>query len=186
MARLFGTDGVREIANTRLSPELAFVLGRVGTGIIARRLGTRPTVIVGRDTRLSGDMLEAAVVAGIASVGGICSEYRYSIPTPRSGVPGEGIFKLMQASSFQLLIIPWSIHGIKFISGDGFKLSDKEELEIEKHVISHEKGRLCFDTSDVFPRPSGNDVGRVFQLEDAGERYIRHAKSTVRCYYGGV
>jgi len=184
MARLFGTDGVREIANTRLSPELAFVLGRVGTGIIARRLGTRPTVIVGRDTRLSGDMLEAAVVAGIASVGG------YAVNTGIIPTPGVAfLVRDLQADAGIIISAshnPMEYNGIKFISGDGFKLSDKEELEIEKHVISHEKGRLCFDTSDVFPRPSGNDVGRVFQLEDAGERYIRHAKSTVSVTMEGL
>jgi len=82
MTRLFGTDGVREIANAFLSPELAFVLGRVGAGIITRRLGNPPTVVVGRDTRLSGDMLEAAVIAGIASVGGASGGCRCNPPLP--------------------------------------------------------------------------------------------------------
>jgi phosphoglucosamine mutase len=177
MARLFGTDGVREIANAFLSPELAFVLGRVGAGIIARRLGKSPTVVVGRDTRLSGDMLEAAVVAGIASVGGQAVNIGV-IPTP-------GVAFLVRDLPADAGIIisashnPMEYNGIKFISGDGFKLSDEEELEIEKHIAFYEQGTLSFDTHDDFPRPVGNSVGRVSRLQDAGERYLVHAKSTV-------
>lgn len=177
MARLFGTDGVREIANRFLSPELAFALGRAGAGIIARRLGTRPTIIVGRDTRLSGDMLEAAVISGIASVGGHAVNIGV-IPTP--GVA----FLVRDLKAHAGIIIsashnPMEYNGIKLISGDGFKLSDEEELEIEKHITLDERGMLCLNTCDDFPRPVGNDVGRVSYLQDVGERYIRHAKSTV-------
>jgi phosphoglucosamine mutase len=176
MTRLFGTDGVREIANAFLSPELAFVLGRVGAGIITRRLGNSPTVVVGRDTRLSGDMLEAAVIAGIASVGGQAVDVGV-IPTP-------GVAFLVRDLPADAGIIisashnPMEYNGIKFISGDGFKLSDEEELEIEKHIAFHERGMLSIDTNDEFPRPVGNNVGRVSRLPDAGERYLMHAKST--------
>ncbi|NLB72929.1 MAG: phosphoglucosamine mutase [Firmicutes bacterium] len=177
MARLFGTDGVREIANAFLSPELAFALGRVGAGIIARRLGKAPTVVVGRDTRLSGDMLEAAVTAGIASVGGHAVNIGV-IPTP-------GVAFLVRDLPADAGIIisashnPMEYNGIKFISGDGFKLSDEEELEIEKHIAPREGGMLSFDAYDDLPRPVGNSVGRVSRLPDAGERYLMHAKSTV-------
>jgi phosphoglucosamine mutase len=177
MTRLFGTDGVREIANAFLSPELAFVLGRVGAGIITRRLGNPPTVVVGRDTRLSGDMLEAAVIAGIASVGGQAVDVGV-IPTP-------GVAFLVRDLPADAGIIisashnPMEYNGIKFISGDGFKLSDEEELEIEKHIAFHERGMLSLGTNDEFPRPVGNNVGRVSRLPDAGERYLMHAKSTV-------
>jgi phosphoglucosamine mutase len=184
MARLFGTDGVREIANRFLSPELAFALGRAGAGIIARRLGTRPTIIVGRDTRLSGDMLEAAVISGITSVGGHAVNLGV-IPTP--GVA----FLVRDLEAHAGIIIsashnPMEYNGIKFISGDGFKLSDEEELEIEKHVVFDERGMLCLNTCDEFPRPVGNDVGRVSCLQDAGERYVRHAKSTVNVTLEGL
>ncbi|HXL03434.1 MAG TPA: phosphoglucosamine mutase [Bacillota bacterium] len=184
MGRLFGTDGVRGIANTFLSPELAFALGRVGAGIIARRLGTRPTVIVGRDTRLSGDMLEAAVVSGIASVGGHAVNIGV-IPTP-------GVAFLVRDLKAHAGIIISASHnlmeynGIKFISGDGFKLSDKEELDIEKCISFDERGMLCLNTYDDFPRPAGSDVGRVSYLQDAGERYIRHVKSTVNVTLEGL
>jgi phosphoglucosamine mutase len=177
MARLFGTDGVREIANAFLSPELAFALGRVGAGIIGRRLGKPPTVVVGRDTRLSGDMLEAAVVAGITSVGGQVIDSGV-IPTP-------GVAFLVRDIPADAGIIisashnPMEYNGIKFISGDGFKLSDEEELEIEKHIAFHERGMLSLDAHDGFPRPVGNNVGKVSRLTDGGERYLMHAKSTV-------
>ena len=117
MARLFGTDGVRGIANTFLSPELAFVLGRVGAGVIGQKLGRPPKVIVGRDTRLSGDMLGAAVMAGIASVGGHALDVGV-IPTP-------GVAFLVRDLSADAGIIvsashnPMEYNGIKFISADG-------------------------------------------------------------------
>jgi len=123
MARLFGTDGVRGIANTFLSPELAFVLGRVGAGVIGQKLGRPPKVIVGRDTRLSGDMLGAAVMAGIASVGGHALDVGV-IPTP-------GVAFLVRDLSADAGIIvsashnPMEYNGIKFISADGLNCQTK-------------------------------------------------------------
>lgn len=177
MARLFGTDGVRGIANTFLSPELAFVLGRVGAGVIGQKLGRPPKVIVGRDTRLSGDMLGAAVMAGIASVGGHALDVGV-IPTP-------GVAFLVRDLSADAGIIvsashnPMEYNGIKFISADGFKLSDEEELEIEEHIAFDERGHLSLKLNDAFSRPVGDSVGKVSRSYDAGERYLEHAKSTL-------
>ncbi len=177
MARLFGTDGVRGIANTFLSPELAFVLGRVGAGVIGQKLGRPPKVIVGRDTRLSGDMLGAAVMAGIASVGGHALDVGV-IPTP-------GVAFLVRDLSADAGIIvsashnPMEYNGIKFISADGFKLSDEEELEIEEHIIFDERGQLSLNLNDAFSRPVGDSVGKVSRSHHAGERYLEYAKSTL-------
>lgn len=184
MARLFGTDGVREIANTGLSPELAFTLGRVGTGIIARKLGKQPTVIVGRDTRLSGDMLEAAIVSGIMSVGGYAVSLGV-IPTP--GV--AFLVRDLQADAGIIISAshnPMEYNGIKFISGNGFKLSDEEELEIEGCITFDEQGKLSLGAYDGFPRPAGDRVGRITRLQDAGERYIRHARATINVSLEGL
>lgn len=184
MARLFGTDGVREIANTFLSPELAFSLGRIGAGIIARKLGKPPTVIVGRDTRLSGEMLEAAVVSGIASVGGHAVDIGV-IPTP--GV--AFLVRDLQADAGIIISAshnPMEYNGIKFLSSDGFKLSDEEELEIEKNFVFDEQGMVCLNMHDDFPRPVGCGVGRISRLRDAGERYVRHAKSTINVTLEGL
>lgn len=177
MARLFGTDGVRGIANTFLSPELAFVLGRVGAGVIGQKFGRPPKVIVGRDTRLSGDMLGAAVMAGIASVGGHALDVGV-IPTP-------GVAFLVRDLSADAGIIvsashnPMEYNGIKFISADGFKLSDEEELEIEEHIIFDERGQLSLNLNDAFSRPVGDSVGKVSRSHHAGERYLEYAKSTL-------
>jgi phosphoglucosamine mutase len=184
MARLFGTDGVRGIANTFLSPELAFTLGRVGTGIIARRLRRQPTIIVGCDTRLSGDMLEAAVASGIASVGGQAVTIGV-IPTP-------GVAFLVRDLPADAGIIisashnPMEYNGIKFVSGDGFKLSDEEEQEIEEYISFDEQGIVRFGVYDDFPRPAGGGVGKICRLQNAGERYMRYAKSTVNVSLEGL
>ncbi|NLS44952.1 MAG: phosphoglucosamine mutase [Firmicutes bacterium] len=177
MARLFGTDGVRDIANTFLSPELAFTIGRIATGIISRKLGKRPTIVVGRDTRLSGNMLEAAVVSGIASVGGQAVNTGV-IPTP--GV--AFLVRDLQADAGIIISAshnPMQYNGLKIISGDGFKLSDEEELEIEKYITLDEQGIFHINNNDDFPRPSGHGVGTVTLLQDARKRYAKYVRSTV-------
>ena len=121
MGRLFGTDGVRGVANRGLTPELAFRLGRAGAAVIAG--GGRPRVLIGRDTRLSGEMLEAALAAGIASVGG--DAVRLGI------VPTPGVAYLTRALGADAAAMISASHnpvpdnGIKFFAGDGFKLPDE-------------------------------------------------------------
>ena len=132
MSRLFGTDGVRGVANADLRPELAFALGRASAAVFDRTVAPEHPVVVGRDTRLSGSMLEAAIVAGITSTGrnvvlvGV-------VPTPAVAA----ITRLIDAAAGVMISAshnPIEDNGIKFFGGDGFKLSDAVEDEIEALV----------------------------------------------------
>jgi phosphoglucosamine mutase len=146
VSRLFGTDGVRGVANADLTPELAFHIGRAGASVLARSSDRHRPVIVGRDTRLSGTMLEAAIVAGVTSVGRDVISLGI-VPTPavacvtRSQDAAAGV---MISASHN----PIADNGIKFFGADGFKLSDQLEEEIESLLDSPE-----------LPRPTGRDVG---------------------------
>src|SRR5690554_6020961 len=123
-SRLFGTDGVRGIANKDLTPELAFELGRAGASVLARE-HKRPKIVIGKDTRISGAMLEAALIAGITSVGSDVIQLGV-IPTPAVAV----ITKKLQAAAGIMISAshnPVEDNGIKFFAGDGFKLPDAVE-----------------------------------------------------------
>lgn len=153
--RLFGTDGVRGVANTELTPQFALDLGRAAGSLISGG-----SVVVGRDTRRSGEMLSMALQAGFNSAG---------VDTIDVGVvPSGGISTLTSDSSAQLGAIvsashnPAADNGIKFLSGAGTKLSDSEEDEIED-VLRNSKGRAI---------PFGVAVGTRFPMSDAVERYV--------------
>src|SRR5215217_9694449 len=151
--KLFGTDGVRGVAGTELTAELALALGRAG----ARETpATRPQVLVVRDTRESGPMLEAALAAGVAEGGGDAL-LAGVLPTPAASVLvrrlGLDLGAVVSASHN-----PWQHNGIKFFGGDGRKLSDELERRIEAHVA--ESGA---------PSPA---VGRVRSLEEIGKRRV--------------
>ncbi len=166
MGVLFGTDGVRGLANQELSPELAFKLGRAGAYILHEETGAR-ALVIGRDTRLSGDMLEGALVAGICSVG--VDVIRVGVlPTPAiaylSRAPEAGGGVVISASHN-----PYEDNGIKFFGANGYKLPDRLEDRIE-HLVLAAGGAL--------PTPSGIGVGRVRKLPDAVERYVRFACGT--------
>lgn len=163
---LFGTDGVRGVANVELTPELAFKLGRAGASILTAETGLE-SVVIGRDTRLSGDMLEAALTAGICSVG-VDVRRAGVLPTPavayltRVLEAGGGVVISASHNSFE-------DNGIKFFGANGYKLSDELEARIEALVL---------DPRAPLPRPSGPELGRVRAVADAQERYIRYAAST--------
>jgi phosphoglucosamine mutase len=165
MTRLFGTDGVRGIANADLTPELAFRLGEAAGHFLGD--GGRGRIVVGRDTRRSGDMLESALVAGICSGGAdalICG----IIPTPAIAL----ITRELGADGGVVISAshnPAEYNGIKFFSRDGFKLPDDLEDEIEGFV----------STDRDWVRPTGLGVGRRHDVPDAHERYIDHAISTI-------
>ncbi|ACA58917.1 phosphoglucosamine mutase [Candidatus Desulforudis audaxviator MP104C] len=166
MGALFGTDGVRGLANEELSPELAFKLGRAGAFVLQEETGAR-ALVIGRDTRLSGDMLEAALVAGICSVG--VDVIRVGVlPTPAiaylSRAPEAGGGVVISASHN-----PYEDNGIKFFGANGYKLPDRLEDRIE-HLVLTAGGAL--------PTPSGIGVGRVREMPDAMERYVRFACGT--------
>jgi phosphoglucosamine mutase len=161
MTRLFGTDGVRGIANVDLTPELAFRLGEAAGHFLGDK--GRGRIVVGRDTRRSGDMLEAAMVAGICS-GGADALVAGVVPTPavayltrELGADGGVVISASHN--------PAPYNGIKFFSRDGFKLPDELEDEIEEFTVSERD----------WERPTGADVGRMIPVNDAVQRYVAHA-----------
>jgi len=178
MGRLFGTDGVRDVANGALSPELAFKLGRAGAAVVAAKRGKgngAAAIVVGRDTRLSGDMLEAALTAGMMSVGARVLRVGV-VPTP--GVAflvrnlGADAGAVISASHN-----PVEYNGIKFFSHDGFKLSDDEEDEIERYTLDRD-GNVRLEIEDSLPRPTGCSVGSAVDVIDAQDRYVDFVKRT--------
>ncbi|MGD0969198.1 MAG: phosphoglucosamine mutase [Candidatus Aquilonibacter sp.] len=154
----FGTDGVRGVANDDLTPELAFAIGRAGATALAHESERHRPVIVGRDTRLSGTMLEAAIVAGITSVGRDVLQVGI-VPTPavaRITVAEDAAAGVMISASHN----PIADNGIKFFGPDGFKLSDDLEHEIE----------ALMEREDL-PRPTGIDVGVARIAANLGKHY---------------
>lgn len=166
MTIAFGTDGVRGVANLELTPEDAFALGRAGSFVLARQeSGVRPRIMVGKDTRLSGDMLEAALAAGICSTGADVLTLGV-IPTPAVA----WLVKKYGASCGVVISAshnPVEDNGIKFFGPDGYKLPDDIEAEIERAVN---------DNIDI-PRPRGVDVGRVYDVSEALNNYVNHLAS---------
>ena len=169
MGRLFGTDGVRGRANSDLTPELALSVARAAAGVLADRDGTeRPVAVVGRDPRASGEMLEAAVVAGLTSAGA---------EVLRAGVlPTPALAHLTAATGADLGVMisashnPMPDNGIKLFSRGGHKLPDALEAAIERTV---ERG----DSAEH--RPTGAGIGRVRDLPSATEDYVAHLLSTL-------
>jgi len=154
----FGTDGVRGVANDDLTPEMAFAIGRAGATVLAHTSQRHRPVIVGRDTRLSGTMLEAAIVAGITSVGRDVVQIGV-VPTPavaRVTVAENAAAGVMISASHN----PIADNGIKFFGPDGFKLSDDIEREIESLI-----------ESDTLPRPVGTGVGIARVAQNLGKHY---------------
>ncbi|MCT6924774.1 phosphoglucosamine mutase [Metasolibacillus sp.] len=168
MGKYFGTDGVRGVANSELTPELAFKLGRAGGHVLTKDTESRPKVLIGRDTRISGEMLEGALVAGLLSIG---------VEVMRLGVistPGVAyLTRIMNANAGVMISAshnPVADNGIKFFGSDGFKLSDAQEAEIESLLDAPE---------DTLPRPVGGDIGSVNDYFEGGQKYISYLKQTV-------
>lgn len=175
MSRLFGTDGVRGVANRTLTPEIAFGLGRAAGAYFKKGSDGRPRVIIGRDTRLSGEMLEAALAAGITSVG---------VDVVRLGIiPTPGVAFLCRKMDVAAGVMisashnPVEDNGIKFFDHNGFKLTDAMEDEIEAIYRS----RL-----DQLERPVGTEVGRISDQFDAVQLYEDYLVSTVTCRFDGL
>jgi phosphoglucosamine mutase len=158
--RLFGTDGVRGVANRDLTPELALALGRAAVSVLSGD-DQRPSIVVGRDTRASGEMLEAAFCAGICSAGA---------DVVRAGiVPTPAVAFLTVDTGARMGVVvsashnPPEYNGIKFFSAAGAKLPDEVELEMERLV---QRGEV--------PRPEGAALGRITESDGASERYLEH------------
>ncbi len=165
----FGTDGVRGQANSELTPEIAFKLGRFGGYVLAKHIEEdRPRVLVGRDTRISGRMLEYALISGLLSVGA---------EVLRLGVistPGVAYLTRQQNATAGVMISashnPAEDNGIKFFGADGFKLSDEQEAEIEELVNAE---------GDDLPRPSAEGIGTAEEYKESVLKYIQYLKQTI-------
>ncbi len=174
MGKLFGTDGVRGVANSQLTPELAFKLGQAGAYVLSKE-HQHPRIVIGRDTRISGSMLECALIAGICSVG--ADALRVGVlPTP-------GIAYLTRSLAATAGVVisashnPVEDNGIKFFSASGYKLPDAVEEEIEEIVASE---------TSPWTSPVGGEVGRVVEVNDPVGQYIDHLKTTIDCDLSGM
>ena len=167
MGKYFGTDGVRGEANVELTPELAFKLGRFGGYVLSQHEEETPLVFVGRDTRISGEMLEHALIAGLLSVG--IRVYKLGV----IATPGIAYLVRTEKASAGVMISashnPALDNGIKFFGGDGFKLDDDRELEIEALLDAAE---------DTLPRPSAQGLGTVMEYPEGLRKYQEFLVST--------
>ncbi|MEZ0386387.1 MAG: phosphoglucosamine mutase [Verrucomicrobium sp.] len=169
----FGTDGVRGVANKHpMTPEFVMRLGQAAAKVLGQgvpRLGARPSCVVGRDSRHSGDMLEAALVAGLNSMGVdvyLCG----LVPTPAVALITD-----QEGASFGAVVSashnPFHDNGIKFVGGDGYKLTDDQELLIEAAMGNE---------ALLANRPHETQIGRAHVLQGAAERYIAHAMASMQ------
>ncbi|HFR3355095.1 TPA: phosphoglucosamine mutase [Streptococcus suis] len=167
MGKYFGTDGVRGEANVELTPELAFKLGRFGGYVLSQHETDVPRVFVARDTRISGQMLEAALIAGLLSVG--IHVYKLGV----LATPGVAHLVKTEKASAGVMISashnPAQDNGIKFFAGDGFKLDDALEAEIEALLDAEE---------DKLPRPSAQGLGDVVEYPEGLRKYQQFLVST--------
>jgi len=165
MKKLFGTDGIRGVANREpMTAEMAFQIGRAGAYLFKDE--ANPVVLIGKDTRISGDMIEAALMAGICSIGVNVLKVGI-VPTPAVAYLTKNYHAncgIVISASHN----PFDHNGIKFIRGDGFKFSDLEEEEIE---------RICFENHSKDKWPTKKNIGRIKELPEATESYIDYIKN---------
>ncbi|MFB5677631.1 phosphoglucosamine mutase [Paenibacillus terreus] len=174
MGKYFGTDGVRGVANKELTAELAYSIGRCGGYVLAGNV-EKPTVVIGMDTRISGVMLESALVAGLLSIG--ANVIRLGVVS----TPGVAYITRMLKADAGVMISashnPVEDNGIKFFGGDGFKLSDETELKIEALMDAEE---------DQLPRPVGSGLGAVTVDDKSRYLYLDYLKTTVSNSFKGL
>src|SRR6266545_4728999 len=173
MSRLFGTDGVRGIANLELTGELAYRLGRSVVISLGEHGQSRPRIALGRDTRASGEFLEAALAAGVCSAGGdaillgVCSTPGVAFLTPDLDAQAGVVISASHN--------PAEYNGLKFFGSSGYKLPDDVEHEIETLI-----------DSDSGPRPTGRGVGRMVSVDDALDRYLKHLERLASASLDGM
>lgn len=175
MGRLFGTDGVRGVANEELTPLMAMQLGQAGAYVLTKEKEHKPTIMVGCDTRISSDMLANALMAGACSVGANCV-YVGVLPTPAIAYLTRK-YKVDAGVVVSASHNPVEFNGIKFFDGDGYKLPDELEDEIEELIRNGMK--------DV-KFPTGASVGKVKYRTDAREEYINHSIKAVNIDLRGL
>ena len=174
MGRMFGTDGVRGIANKELTPELAFEIGQAGAYVLTGSTGKKPVILVGKDTRISGDILECALTAGLCSVGAKVVSAGV-IPTP-------AIAYLVRRFGFDAGVMisashnPFEHNGIKFFSGEGYKLKDETEEKIEAIIL---------DKAEEVKRAVCEDIGHREEDYSLADEYIKFAMSVTDVRFDG-
>ncbi len=175
MGRLFGTDGARGVANSELTAELAMNIGRAAAMVLISEEVEHPTILIGKDTRLSGDMLEGALIAGLCSVGANV-ELLGVVPTPAVAYL-VGKYNADAGIMISASHNPFEFNGIKIFSSEGCKLPDDLENRIEEIVLDH-----------VVPyalAQNGN-IGKVTILENAADDYIEHVANSIDCDFEGM
>lgn len=175
MSRLFGTDGVRGVANDELTPLLAMKLGQAGASVLTRQNEHRPTIMVGCDTRISSDMLANALMAGACSVGAN-AVYVGVVPTPAVAYLTRK-YKVDAGVVISASHNTMEFNGIKFFDGNGYKLPDESEDEIERIIRGGMSG---------IQMPVGARVGKIKYRTDAREEYINHAIRSVNVNLHGM
>lgn len=175
MGRLFGTDGARGVAITELTCETAMQIGRAAAIVLTKETKHKAKIIIGKDTRISGDVLEAALVAGICSVG--ADAYILGV------VPTPAVAMLVEKYNADAGVMISASHnsvefnGIKLFAGNGFKLSDEIENEIEE---------LILDCPEKIELKDNCEIGRVYHEENAVSDYVSHITSTVDVKFDGI
>ena len=175
MGRLFGTDGVRGVANSELTLELAYKLGQAGAYVLTKETKHKPKILIGKDTRISGDMLEAALAAGLCSVGAEAVLVGV-VPTPAIA----HLTRLYNADAGIVISAshnPMEYNGIKFFNSKGYKLSDEIENRIEEIIL---------DNAEEIDKPTGGSIGSISYKFDAVDDYISFAKSTISTDLNGM
>lgn len=175
MGRMFGTDGVRGVANEELTPQLAMQLGQAGAYVLSKETKHKPTIMVGCDTRISGDMLANALMAGACSVGAN-AVYVGVLPTPAVAYLAKK-YKVDAGVVISASHNPVEFNGIKFFDGNGYKLPDALEDEIEA---------LIKNNMDGVKFPTGSGVGKIKYRTDAREEYINHSIKSVNVSLDGL
>ena len=174
MTRLFGTDGIRGVANKDLTPELAYKVGRAAAYLLSN--GDKGKILLGKDTRISGDMLESALVAGITSIG-LDVVLLGIIPTPAVAYLTRK-YNALAGVVISASHNPGEYNGIKFFNSKGFKLSDGVEDEIEE---------LVMDSKNIdIIRPIGDRIGRVIMEKNSSTDYKEYLKSTINIDLKGM
>lgn len=175
MGRLFGTDGVRGIANIELTAELAMNIGRAAAMVLISDEVKHPTVLIGKDTRLSGDMLEGALIAGLCSVGANV-QLLGVVPTPAVAYL-VGKYSADAGIMISASHNPFEFNGIKIFSSEGYKLPDDLENRIEEIVLDH---------VTPYAIASNENIGKVTVIENAVDDYIEHVAKSVDCDLSGM
>jgi phosphoglucosamine mutase len=175
MGKLFGTDGIRGVVGENLTAEQAFRVGQAAATVLAEETGRRPVIMLGKDTRISSDMLEAALMAGICSVGGDVKPLG-TIPTP-----AVAYLTIQEKADAGIVISashnPYEHNGIKMFSGQGYKLNDDTEARIEEKILSGEPMKLR----------SREEIGRrCHGMRQLKQDYINFVASTVESDLAGL